>query len=141
MIFLCFHARIRKRFNIIFHFQTNEITKRQNQILKYYFKCYADEKQFNWTRFLFLTKFVYNNNHYNIVDFSIFYLFHDFHFEIRWKIENNFLKKKYFSQTSASNYFKLKKTSWTNVCDKQTQIKLNITIKNIFRKITLWINW
>ena len=27
--FLCFHAKIRKRFNIVFHFQTNKITKHQ----------------------------------------------------------------------------------------------------------------
>ena len=44
---LCYHAKIKRQFNIIFHFQTNEQTKKQNQILKHYFRNYADAKQTN----------------------------------------------------------------------------------------------
>ena len=58
---LCYHAKIKRRLNIIFHFQTNEQTKRQNQILKHYFRNYVNAKQTNWTNLLSLTKFIYNN--------------------------------------------------------------------------------
>ena len=43
----CYHAKIKRRFNIIFHSQINEQTKKQNQILKHYFRNYADAKQTN----------------------------------------------------------------------------------------------
>ena len=91
---LCFHAKIRKRLNSAFHSQTNESIERQNQMFEHYFKTYVNTKQSNWAKLLSLTKFAYNNNHHNFVDFTSFYIMYEFHFEIKWKIENNFLQKK-----------------------------------------------
>ena len=95
--FLCFHARIRRRLNTVFHPQTNEATERQNQILEHYLRCYADEEQFNWARLLSLTKFAYNNSHHSIADSTPFYLLYGYHSEIRWEIEDNSLKGEIFS--------------------------------------------
>ena len=91
---LCYHAKIKRRFNIIFHFQTNEQTKRQNQILKYYFRSYVDAKQANWTNLLSLTKFVYNNFTHTFIEASSFYLMYEYNSKIYYEVENNFIKEK-----------------------------------------------
>jgi hypothetical protein len=38
----CYHLKIKIRLNIVFHFQTNEQTKRQNQTLQQYLKIYVN---------------------------------------------------------------------------------------------------
>ena len=42
-----YHFSMTLQYNIVFHFQTNEQTKRQNQILKQYLKCYVNYQQNN----------------------------------------------------------------------------------------------
>ena len=44
---LCYRIFIKRKLNIVFHFQIDEQTKRQNQTLKYYFRCYYNYKQDN----------------------------------------------------------------------------------------------
>ena len=44
---LCYHAKIKRRLNTAFYSQTNDQTKKQNQILKYYSRNYANAKQSN----------------------------------------------------------------------------------------------
>ena len=48
----CYHLSMSLRYNIVFYFQTNEQTKRQNQILKQYLKRYVTCQQNNWTTLL-----------------------------------------------------------------------------------------
>ena len=91
---LCYHAKIKRRFNIVFHFQTNAQTKKQNQILKHYFRNYVNAKQMNWTNLLSLTEFIYNNFTHAFVDASSFYLMYKYNSEIHYEVENNFIKKK-----------------------------------------------
>ena len=91
---LCYHAKIKRRFNIVFHFQINEQTKRQNQILKHYFRSYVDAKQTNWANLLSLTEFVYNNFTHAFVEASSFYLMYEYNSKIHYEIENNFIKEK-----------------------------------------------
>jgi hypothetical protein len=43
----CYHLRIKIWLNIIFYFQTNNETKRQNQTLKQYLKIYINYQQNN----------------------------------------------------------------------------------------------
>ena len=90
----CYHAKIKHRFNIVFHFQTNEQMKKQNQILKHYFRNYVDAKQANWTNLLSLTEFVYNNFTHASVDASSFYLIYEYNLKIYYEVENNFIKEK-----------------------------------------------
>ena len=68
--------------------------KKQNQILKYYFRNYIDAKQTSWTNLLSLTKFVYNNFTHAFVDASSFYLIYEYNSEIYYEVEDNFIKKK-----------------------------------------------
>ena len=74
---LHYHAKIKRRLNTIFHFQTNEQTKKQNQILKYYLRSYADTEQTRWANLLSLTEFAYNNFIYAFADTSSFYLMYE----------------------------------------------------------------
>ena len=91
---ICYHARIRRRLNIVFHSQTNEQTERQNQMFKHYLKCFVNEKQINWTNLLSLTEFVSNNNLHNSADSTSFHLMYKYHSKIRYEVENNFSEKK-----------------------------------------------
>ena len=91
---ICFYARIRRRLNITFYSQSDEQIERQNQILEHYLRIYANNKQTNWANLLSLAEFAYNNNHYSFADSTSFYLMFNYYFEIRYKVENNFLKKK-----------------------------------------------
>ncbi len=68
----CYHLRIKIRLNIVFYFQINEQTKRQNQTLKQYLKIYINYQQNNWTRLLFMIEYVYNNNWHNIIKMNSF---------------------------------------------------------------------
>ena len=44
---LCYYAKIKRWLNITFHSQTDDQIKKQNQILKYYLRSYANAKQSN----------------------------------------------------------------------------------------------
>ena len=58
---LCYRIRIKRKLNIVFHSQIDEQTKRQNQTLKHYLRCYYNYKQDNWSFLFLLTQYVYNN--------------------------------------------------------------------------------
>ena len=45
---LCYRIYVIKRLNIVFHSQIDGQIERQNQTLKYYFRCYCNYKQNNW---------------------------------------------------------------------------------------------
>ena len=91
---LYFHSRIKRRLNIAFHFQINDQIKRQNQILKHFLRMFVDDKQINWTKQLFIIKFVYINNWHIFINITSFHLIYKYHSEIRWEIENDNSKNK-----------------------------------------------
>ena len=74
---LCYHLWIKLRYSTAYHSQTNEQIKRQNQILESYLRCYINYQQNNWTQWLSITEFVYNNNIHAIIDKSFFELMFD----------------------------------------------------------------
>ena len=41
---LCYRIRVKRKLSIVFHSQIDEQTKRQNQTLKHYFRCYCNYK-------------------------------------------------------------------------------------------------
>ena len=90
---LCYHAKIKRRFNIVFHLQINKQTKKQNQILKHYFWSYVDAKQTSWTNLLSLTEFVYNNFTHASAETLSFYLMYEYNSKIHYEVENNFIKE------------------------------------------------
>ena len=44
---LCYRIRVKRKLSIVFHSQIDEQTKKQNQTLKYYLRCYCNYKQDN----------------------------------------------------------------------------------------------
>jgi hypothetical protein len=56
---ICYHIKMKKRLNIVFHSQTNEQIERQNQNLKHILRMFCFEKQTKWIKYLFLIKFVH----------------------------------------------------------------------------------
>jgi hypothetical protein len=59
---ICYHMKMKRRLNIVFHSQIDDQTKRQNQNLKHFLRVFCFEKQIEWIKFLFLIEFVYQNN-------------------------------------------------------------------------------
>ena len=45
-----------------FHSQIDKQIEKQNRIFKHYLRVYCNYKQNNWSKFLFITMFTYNNN-------------------------------------------------------------------------------
>ena len=68
--------------------------KKQNQILKHYFRSYVDAEQANWANLLSLTEFIYNNFTHAFVEVSSFYLMYEYNSKIHYEIEDNFIKEK-----------------------------------------------
>jgi hypothetical protein len=56
---ICYHMKMKKRRNIVFHSQIDDQTERQNQNLKHFLRVFCFEKQIEWIKFLFLIEFVY----------------------------------------------------------------------------------
>jgi hypothetical protein len=56
---ICYHMKMKRRLNIVFHSQIDDQTKRQNQNLKHFLRVFCFEKQIKWIKFLSLTEFVY----------------------------------------------------------------------------------
>jgi hypothetical protein len=52
----CYHLKIKNRLNIVFHSQTDDQTKKQNQTLKQYLRIYVNYQQNNWVKLLFVTE-------------------------------------------------------------------------------------
>ena len=66
-ITLCWHLEAKRKLSIVFHSQINNQTERQNQMLKHYLQVYFNYKMNNWSEFLSMTTFTYNNSvHANI---------------------------------------------------------------------------
>ena len=63
---LCYALKIKKKLSIAFHSQIDDQTKRQNNIMKQYFRFYINFEQSNWVKLLSMIEFVYNNN--NIIN-------------------------------------------------------------------------
>jgi hypothetical protein len=90
----CYHLKIKIRLNIVFHFQTNDQTEKQNQTLKQYLRIYANYQQNNWARLLFVIKYVYNNSWHNVIRMSSFAILYRDDNISKWKnqIQKDFEK-------------------------------------------------
>lgn len=138
---ICYHLKIKRRLNIVFHSQTDEQTKRQNQILKHYLRMFCFEKQINWVIFLSLIEYVYQNNVQSTIDCSSFYCMYDYNFEIRYEVENDYEKKKCSLLLNVLKNYTISKTIWLNVDEKSSRRRSNITTINILSKISAQRIW
>ena len=108
---ICYHAKIKRRLSIVFHFQTNELIERQNQILKHYFWTFVDVEQTRWANLLSLTKFATNNAQNTSIEVSYYYAYYDYHSKINYEIENNFIEEKIsIAKERVKTFHELKKS-------------------------------
>ena len=63
----CYYLQIKLRYNTAFYSQTDDQTKKQNQIWRQYLRCYINYQQNNWTTLFSFAKFAYNNNYHNVI--------------------------------------------------------------------------
>jgi hypothetical protein len=79
----CYDLKFVFRYNIAFHSQTNNQTKRQNQTLEQYLRNYVNYQQNDWTNWLAFVEYAYNNSHHDNINMSSFQaLYVEF---IKWK--------------------------------------------------------
>ena len=88
----CYHMWTRLRYNIVYHFQTDEQTEKQNQIFEIYLKCYVNYQQNDWIKWFSTTKFFYNNNFHSATNKSSFELIFDDTVDLKQRIQD-FYKK------------------------------------------------
>ena len=83
---LCYRIRVKRKLSIVFHSQIDEQTKRQNQTLKHYLRCYCNYKQDNWDSLLPLTQYVYNSVAYASTKLFLFKIVFDYqtNFQFDW---------------------------------------------------------
>jgi hypothetical protein len=87
---VCYHMKIKRRLNIVFHSQTNEQIERQNQNLKHFLRMFCFEKQtvnkifiFDWIR---LSK--QRTIHHWM---QLFFCMYDYNFEIRYESKDDII--------------------------------------------------
>ena len=83
---LYYRIHVKRKLSIVFHSQINEQTKRQNQTLKHYLRCYCNYKQDNWDFLLSLTQYVYNNAVHAFTELFSFEIVFDYqtNFQFDW---------------------------------------------------------
>jgi hypothetical protein len=67
-----YHLKLAFRYNIAFHSQTDDQTKRQNQTLEQYLRNYVNYQQNDWASWLAFVEYAYNNNHHDNINMSSF---------------------------------------------------------------------
>ena len=131
----CFYAYVKRRLNIVFHSQTNEQTKRQNQILKHYLRIFCNYKQNNWIAFLFFATFVYNCAKHMLIEFVSFATMMNYISNFQWKFDI----AKFDVQSTKKNHvvFKKKFELKQNLKKKKTNLTQTKTInkKNDIKNI------
>ena len=165
---LCYVFKFKFKFFTIYYFQTNDQTKRQNSIMKQYFKIFVNFKQHNWIKLLSMIEFIYNNNKHAFTKMSSFEIMQKYTskmiFEkfVNFKIKFKFLKKHVeklielikilktnltYAQKQQIKYknvkIKLKHfdvNNYVNVNDKKIRIKRNKKLKWKFFKLFKTLN-
>ena len=128
---LCYVLKIKFKFFTIYHFQTNDQTKRQNSIIKQYLKIFVNFEQNNWIKLLSMIKFVYNNNRHAFTRMSSFEIMQKYTLKMffekfaNFKIKIKFVKK---HVEKLIELIKILKTNLTHVQKQQIKYK-NVKIK------------
>jgi hypothetical protein len=66
------HLQVNQYFSTAFHPQTDGQTERVNSVLEQYLRCYINHQQSNWSDYLCLAQFAYNNSKHTSTDLSPF---------------------------------------------------------------------
>ena len=76
---------MKRRLSTTFHLKTNSQIKRQNSTMEAYLGIFINYKQDNWTRFLPVAKFAYNNAKCASTGYPSFMLNYRYHSRISYK--------------------------------------------------------
>ena len=133
----CHHLWMKFRYNTIYHFQTNDQTKKQNQIFEIYLKCYVNYQQNDCTKWFNITKFAYNNNFHIVIDKTSFQMLYDNDIRLKKIVQKN--AKKNISTTRNRTVFVTKtkrmfELKWIQLFAK-TKKTYNKKRSNVFFKI------
>ena len=89
---VCYQAKVKHWLSTVFHPQTDDQIKRQNQILEHYLHCYCIKEQDNWANLLPLTEFAYINVKQATLECSSFFALMKYNTSIHYDVEDNTLK-------------------------------------------------
>ena len=70
---ICKSLKIKMKLASPFHHQTNGLTERVNSVIEQYLRCYANFKDTDWFKFLYLAEFSYNNAVQDSIKLSPFF--------------------------------------------------------------------
>lgn len=76
---ICHQLRITRKLSTAFHAQTDGQTERMNQTMEQYLRAYVNYQQDDWTDWLPLAEFAYNNSRQSSTEQSPFFLNYGFH--------------------------------------------------------------
>ena len=130
---LCYAFKIKLKLFTTYHFQINNQTKRQNNIMKQYFKTFVNFKQNDSIELLFMTKFIYNNNKHAFIRLSLFEIMQNYISTISFEKFANFKVKSKFVKKHVEKFAKFLKIFKINLIHAQEQqIKYkNAKTKNV----------
>ncbi len=95
-IILCWHLEAKQKLSIVFHLQINNQTKRYNQMLEHYLQVYFNYKMNNWSKFLSMMMFAYNNSVHTNIKKTSYELLKKYIVSFAETFENKVLKRKTF---------------------------------------------
>jgi len=95
-IILCWHLEAKQKLSIVFHLQINNQTKRHNQMLEHYLQVYFNYKMNNWSKFLSMMMFAYNNSVHANIKKTSYELLKKYIVSFAETFENKVLKRKTF---------------------------------------------
>ena len=80
--FLMNQLEIHHKLSTTYHLQTDEQTKRMNQTLKQYLRCYINYRQNDWVQLLSVAQLIFNSTTTEVISMSSFFANYEFESEI-----------------------------------------------------------
>ena len=118
---LCYALKIKFKLFTIYHSQTDDQTKRQNSIMKQYFKVFVNFQQNDWIELLSMIEFAYNNNKHAFTQMSSFETMQKYTSRMFFEKFANFKIKSKFAKKHVEKLIELMKILKVNLTHAQKQ--------------------
>ena len=129
---LCYVLKIKFKLFTTYHSQTDDQTKRQNSIMKQYFRIFVNFQQNNWIELLSMIEFVYNNSKHAFTQISSFETMQKYISKISFEKFANFKIKSKSAKKHVEELIELMRILKINLAQTQKQ---QIKYKNAKTKI------
>jgi hypothetical protein len=126
---LCYYLWIRLRYNIVYHSQTNEQIKKQNQTFEFYLRSYVNYQQNDWIKWLSIVEYAYNNNLNSVLKQISFQMMFDS--EVKFE---NVIQKDFKIDVFAARDRVVQLSKMRRVCETRWKQALNRAEKNYNKK-------